>query len=112
MYSLVNNGQLNALRYSLSDDTTVPGTWSQPIDMLESDGKTFLLPHAFSDISATTVADNIIILACGFASSRSHPVGGTYVAIYDVRDLDTDTNKWAAKWHDYLPNKSPYDLEQ
>jgi len=112
MYALVNNGQLNALRYSLSDDTTVPGTWSQPIMMLESDGKTFLLPHAFSDISATTVADNIIILACGFASSRSHPAGGTYVAIYDVRDLDTDTNKWPARWHDYLPNKSPYNLEQ
>lgn len=110
MYAFVNHDfthQLFASRYSLSDDTTVPGTWSQPINMLESDGQTTPTPHVASDVSATSVGDNIIILACAHASSSSNPAGGTYVAIYDTRDLDTTANKWVAKWHDYLPNEVP-----
>ncbi|HSE23586.1 MAG TPA: hypothetical protein VLB68_18100 [Pyrinomonadaceae bacterium] len=113
MYSFVNHGftrQLSASRYSLSDDTTVPGTWSPPITLLESDGKTVLTPNECSDLSATTVGDNIIILACGHASSSSNSAGGTFVAIYDTRDLDTSANKWVAKWHDYLPNELPDDF--
>lgn len=110
MYAFVNydfNHQLFASRYSLSDDTTVPGTWSQSINLLESDGQTTPTPHVASDVSATTVGDNIIILACAHASSSSNSAGGTYVAIYDTRDLDTTSNKWVARWHDYLPNEVP-----
>lgn len=110
MYSFVNRDSsrvLHASRYSLSDDTTVPGTWSQMINILESDGSTAPTPYEGSDLSATTVGDNIIILACAHAWSSSNPAGGTYVAIYDTRDLDTSQNKWVAKWHDYLPNDLP-----
>jgi hypothetical protein len=100
-------GPLWASRYSLSDDTTIPGTWSEPINLLESDGKTVPTPNEFADVSATTVGDNLIILACAYASSPTNSTGGTYVAIYDTRDLDIDGNKWAAKWHDYLPSQFP-----
>jgi hypothetical protein len=111
MYSFVNrvgsdgvgSGGLIASEYSLSEDTSVPGSWSQPISVLESDGRTAPNPTDFSDVSATKVGENIIILACGRASSASNPAGGTYVAIYDTREVDTTGNKWVAKWHEYLP---------
>jgi len=99
----VDTRGLFASMYSLTDDNTVPGMWSQGISVLESDGHTAPMPRWSSDVSATTVGDNIIILACGYASSASNSGGGTYVAIYDTRDIDTTANKWVAKWHDYLP---------
>jgi len=107
MYCFINsNGQVIASAFSLSEDSSAPGTWSQPITLLESDGKTIPAgPNRYidADVSATTVGDNIIILAFACTSSASHPVQGTFVAVYDTRDIDTSTNKWTAKWHDYLP---------
>ena len=107
MYCFVNsNGQVIASELSLSDDSSAPGTWSQPITLLEADGKTVPVGqrrYIDADVSATTVGDNIIILAFACTSSASHPAPGTFVAVYDTRDIDTSTNKWTAKWHDYLP---------
>ena len=107
MYCFINsNGRVIASEFSTSEDSSAPGTWSQPITLLESDGKTVPAgPTGYidADVSATTVGDNIIILAFACTSSASHPAQGTFVAVYDTRDIDTSTNKWTAKWHDYLP---------
>jgi len=107
MYCFVNsNGRVIASEFSTSEDSSAPGTWSQPITLLETDGKTVPAgPTGYidADVSATTVGDNIVILAFACTSSASHPAQGTFVAVYDTRDIDTSTNKWTAKWHDYLP---------
>ncbi|HEX6717327.1 MAG TPA: hypothetical protein VF088_09450 [Pyrinomonadaceae bacterium] len=107
MYCFLNSeGQLLASEFSLSNDSSAPGGWSHPITLLESDKKTAPLGQsAFidADVSATTVADNIVIVAMACTTSPTHPTPATFVAVYDTRDIDTSTNKWAAKWHDYLP---------
>lgn len=106
MFCFINSaGTLTASTLSLSDDSSSSGTWSKPISLLEADGKT--APDGsrsvYSDVSATTVGENIIIFACALASSSSNPTPGTFVAVYDTRDIQTSGNKWPAKWHDYLP---------
>ena len=106
MFCFINSaGTLTASELSLSDDSSSSGTWSKPISLLEADGKT--APDGsrsvYSDVSATTVGDNIIIFACALASSSSNPTPGTFIAVYDTRDIETSGNKWPAKWHDYLP---------
>lgn len=106
MFCFINSaGTLTASELSLSDDSSSSGTWSKPISLLEADGKT--APDGsrivFSDVSATTIGDNIIIFACAVASSSTNPKPGTFIAVYDTRDIEASGNKWPAKWHDYLP---------
>jgi hypothetical protein len=98
-----------ASKLSLSGDDGQPGTWGKPINLLESDGKTPISAPMAASTDATIVGENIVIVTCGFATSATNAVGGTFVAIYDTNDIDSDRNTWASQFHAYLPFQSQVD---
>lgn len=97
---------LIASTYSRPKNPSETTTWSQPISLFESDGKTIPKPYEKADVSATAIGENIVLVTCGRATSASQAVAGTYVGVYDVRHIDRDNNKWPAESHHYLMGNS------